>query len=155
MEVELRTTIDRCLQGPPIICADAQIIEMGQVETYNTAVAATKDNVHVAAAAADGATQRAVDVAAGKLARNDRYTPLLVVEDCVVKKMAADDAITAGVPLWFSVDDNVFVSALAKVDAAGVCFQCAWSLELSNDPADTIRVTFDGRGVAGEAGTGT
>ena len=121
-EATLNCSIDRCLQGPPIVCGDAQVIEKGQIESIGAFLVA------IAAAAADGATQRAADIAAGLPARADRYTPLYTAEDITVPKMAADDSIAAGSQLFFSEDDNVFVSALSKVDNSGVCKMCAIAL---------------------------
>jgi len=153
-ECVLNCSIDRCLQGPPIVCADADIIEKGQVEVFGTPTAGNFDLLMVAAGAADGLTQRTADAAAGLPPRPDRWAPLFAIEDCTMDKLAGDDSIAAGAKLWFSVDDNCLTSALANIDNAGVCYACATALEVSNDTADTIRVTFDGRMVVGEAGTG-
>ena len=156
-EVLLDSSIDRCLQGPPIVCADADVIEQGQVEIIGTVADGTPALVTVAAAAADGLTQRNVDIAANKAPRPDRWAPLFTIEDCTVKKMAGDDAIAAGTKLWFSVTDNVFVTdlsaAVSGVTDGSICYACAVALVLSDDPNDTVRVTFDGRMVSGEAAT--
>jgi len=146
-EAVLNCSIDRCLQGPPIVCGDAQIIEKGQVEVIGTHL------VVIAAAAADGLTQRAADIAAGKMERPDRYAPLYTCEDCIMDKLAGVDSIAAGTPLWFSVDDNALVDSLSDVDNSGDCHQCAVALEASDDTADTIRVAFNGFNVVAEAGT--
>jgi len=153
-ECVLNCPIDRCFQGPPVVCADADVIEKGQIETIGTSAAATVSMLVVAAGAADGLTQRTADAAAGVPARPDRWAPLFTVEDCTVDKLAGDDAIAAGTQLWFSEDDNCFTTDIANIDASGVCFPAAQAIELSNDVDDTVRVTFDGRLVTGVAGTG-
>lgn len=156
-EVALNCPIDRCFQGPPIVCADADIIEKGQVEIMGTSGAANIANVVVAAGAADGVTQRAVDIAANKPPRPDRYAALFFIEDCEVDKIAGDDAIAAGTKLWWSETDNAFctsISAAASgVTETSICWPCATAIELSDDPNDKVRVTFDGRMVTGVAAT--
>lgn len=147
-ECVINCSIERCLQGPPIVCGDADIIEAGQVELIGANL------LVVAAEAADGATQRAVDVAAGKLTRPGLWAPLYMIEDCTMPKLAGVDAIAAGTKVWFSADDNCLVTALSQVDAAGECYACGVTLELSKDTADTVRIAFDGRVTVAEAGTG-
>lgn len=147
-EAELKCSIDRCLVGPPIVCADANVFEKGQVEVAGTNL------ICIVAAAADGATQRAVDIAAGRPARPDRWTPIYQAEDVVMDKLPGVDSIAIGTKLWFSVDDNALVDSLSDVDAAGACYLCAVALELSDDVNDTIRVAFNGYDTVSEAGTG-
>jgi hypothetical protein len=147
-ECVINCSIERCLQGPPFVCADANIVEAGQV------VVLGPNLLVVAAEAADGLTQRAVDIAAGKLPRPSLYAPLFMIEDCTMPKLAGVDAIAIGTKVWFSADDNALVTALTQVDAAGACYACGVTVELSNDVADTVRITFDGRGTVSEAGTG-
>jgi hypothetical protein len=144
MEAEILCPIDRCFQGPPVVCSAAQIIEKGQIEVIGTQANGTAALVVIAAEAADGTTQRAVDAAAGKLPRADRYAPLYSAEEVRVKKMPGDDAIAAGTKLWFSVADNVAVSALVNASHDGKCYPCLMSLEASNDTTDTIVCAFNG-----------
>ena len=153
-EAVVNTSVDRCAVGIPIVCANADIVAKGEVRTIGTVAAAAVCNVAIAANYANGATQRAVDVALGLPPKPDRWTPIFVCENVKAAKKAADDAIAAGSPLWFSVNDNAFVSALNKVASAGVCLPCATAIELSNDPADTILVAFNGYKSTGVAGTG-
>lgn len=147
-ECVLNCSIDRCFQGPPIVCGASDVIEKGQVEVIGTNL------VVVAAGAADGATQRAADEAAGKPPRADRWAPLYQIEDCIMDKMAGVDSIAAGTKLWFSVDDNCLVDSLSDVDNSGDCHACAVALEASDDTNDTVRVAFNGFNVPAEAGTG-
>ncbi len=100
-----------------------------------------------------GATVRAASIAAGAVPSPDRATFVFEAEDITVPKIAGDDAIAAGAKVWFSVDDNVFVSSLAEVDNAGACYYCGTALELSNDTADTIRIYLNGAQTVSEAGT--
>ena len=100
-----------------------------------------------------GATVRAASIAAGTIPSPDRATFIFEAEDITVPKLAGDDAIAAGAKVWFSVDDNAFVSALSKVDNTGACYYCGTTLELSNDTADTTRIHLHGDPTASEAGT--
>jgi hypothetical protein len=147
-EAVLNCSIDRCLQGPPIVCADADVIEKGQIEVIGANL------VVIAAGAADGLTQRTADAAAGLPPRPDRWAPLYTAEDITVDKMPGVDSIAAGTKVWFSVDDNQFVDSLSDVDAAGDCHACGVTLELSDDVNDTVRIAFNGFNVPAEAGTG-
>ena len=119
-EAVLNCSIDRCLQGPPIVCADSDVIEKGQVEIIGAGTATTYNMVAIAAAAADGLTQRAADTAADKMVRPDRWAPIYQAEDVTMDKLPGVDSIAAGTKLWFSADDNALVDSLSDVDAAGV-----------------------------------
>jgi hypothetical protein len=110
--------------------------------------------VGLAVEAAQGATKRASEIAAGNIPEDDRCELLIEHNDVTVPKMAGDDSIGKGVKVFYSVDDAVWVSALSKVDASGDCYQAGVTLEASNDTDDTIRICFNGIGVAVEAGTG-
>lgn len=147
-ECVLNCSIDRCLQGPPIVAGASAVIEKGQVEVVGAAL------VVVAAGASDGLTQRTADIAAGRPPRPKLWAPLYTIEDCIMDKMPGVDSIAAGAKLWFSVDDNQLVDSLTDVDASGDCHACAVALEASNDVDDTIRVAFNGFNVPAEAGTG-
>ena len=147
-EAVLNVSLDRCIVMPPITCGDANIFEKGAVESLGAVLVA------IVAAAADGATQRAVDVAAGLPPRSLTWAPVIMAPDVTMLKLAGEDSIAIGTKLWWSEDDNVLTVALASIDNTGVCKAVAVAIELSNDTADTVRVAFDGRMVADEAGTG-
>lgn len=144
-EVALNCSIERCFQGPPIVCGDAVVIEKGQVEVIGAGTAGTSNLVVVAAAAADGATQRAADIAAGRAPRPDRYTPIYEAEDITVMKKSGVNAIIAGTKLWWCPALNVAISALTQQGSAGTGYAVFTALEISNDTDNTIRVAFDGR----------
>jgi len=98
---------------------------------------------------AEGATVRAATIAAGGMAQPPVATILIVCEDVTLDKLAGDDAIAAGVELWYDITSDCLVSSISNA-VSGVTighdlYKCAISLEVSDDTADTIRVHFDGR----------
>ncbi len=101
-----------------------------------------------------GATVRAASIAAGNVPAPANGTIVFEAEDVTMPKLAGVDAIAIGTKVWFSADDNALVTALTDVDAAGACYACGETIELSNDTADTVRIAFDGRQTVSEAGTG-
>lgn len=103
---------------------------------------------------AKGATLRAAEIAAGNIPSPSLAACLFEMEDVTMPKLAGVDAIAVGTKVWYDVDDDALVSALTQVDASGACYACGETIELSNDVADTVRITFDGRRTVSEAGTG-
>ncbi len=147
MEVTFNAPIDRGFQFTYTL-ADADDFTAGQVFLLGPNVLA------LVVERAEGATAKAVTIAAGDLAQPGVATLLLTCEDVTMAKLAGVDSIADGTKMWYSVDDDALVSALSEVDASGACYACACSIELSNDTADTVRVSFDGRFTVSEAGTG-
>ncbi len=147
MNTVINCPIDRGFQFTKVLTADEDFVA-GQMLLMGANL------LGIVVEKAEGATVRAATIAAGKLAQPRVATLLMVCEDVTLDKLAADDTIAIGSWLWYSVDDDCLVTALAKVDASGACYKCAIAIELSDDPNDTVRVHFDGRFTASEAGTG-
>lgn len=142
MEVTFNAPIDRGFQFTYTLAASDDFTA-GQVLLLGPNVVA------LVVEKAEGATARAATIAAGDLAQPKVATVLLTFEDVTVSKLAGDDSIGAGVHLWYDVDDDDFVSSLSNavsgVTIGNDCYKCGVSLEASDDSADTIRITFDGR----------
>lgn len=144
MEAVLNTSIDRGLSFVNTVIGANVTVTKNSIQVIGPNMLA------IAAEKAAGATVRASQT----IPYPDRYTAIFQHEDVTVDKLPGVDAIAAGTKLWYSVDDDAFVDSLTDVDAAGDCYACATSLELSDDVNDTVRVTFDGRNTIAEAGTG-
>jgi hypothetical protein len=151
MEAELQCSIDECTVMDPITLSAAQQFSAGDIELIGPAENPTM--LGIVASDADGATQRAADVAAGIPPKPGIYTPILKARHVKVMKQAGIDTIAIGTDLLWWPEQGVFVTGAGQITTGQSGYRCAFTVKLSDDVNDKVEVIFDGVNAVQVAGS--